>query len=462
GRPIIRGQGGNRVRITEDGLNSLDASALSPDHAVSAEPLLVDRVEILRGPANLLYGSSASGGVVNLVDNRIPEQPQDFSAALEVRGNTVADERVGVGRIDGGIGAFQFHVSGFARETDDYEIPGFALSEDERAELDADELAELERGVLGNSAQESDGATIGVSLAGDWGFAGVSYKAFDTLYGIPSGAHEHEHEDDDHGEGTMRLFGMGEGILEEGDHDEEEEEEMISIDLEQERYDVRAGLFNPLPGVEELRFGLATVDYMHVENEGDEVGTVYNIDATEVRLEAKFEPIGGFNSVIGVQYDDNDLEAVGEEAFIPPATTESLGLFALGEWDLDPFIVTAGLRWQDDEITLDDGITFEGIDSRDFTAISVSAGAIWRFTDDWQASVNWQRSERSPGQEELFSNGPHIATQAFEIGDPDLDEEVSNNIDIGIQKYIGDFTFRANFFYNAIEDYIYLLPTGEE
>lgn len=464
GRPIIRSQGGSRVRVTEDGLSSLDASALSPDHAVTAEPLLIDRIEILRGPANLLYGSTASGGVVNLIDNRIPEQPQEFSGAVELRANSVADERAGAARIDGGVGAFQFHVSGFARETNDYEVPGFALSADERAELDDEELGELERGRLVNSAQESDGATLGVSLAGDWGFAGVAWKTFDTFYGIPEGAHAHEHEEDhDHDHGMSFVSGFGSILDDDHDHDHEhEEEEQVSIDLKQDRYEFRSALFNPVQSLEEIRFSLATNDYEHIEFEGDEVGTRWNVDATELRLQTVLAPIGRYSAVFGVQYEDSEVEAIGDEAFIPPATTESLGIFLLNEFDLDPVKLSAGLRWQDDEIQLADGFAVDGIDSRDFSGVSVSAGAVWKFAEQWQASVNWQRSERSPNQEELFANGPHIATQAFEIGNPLLDEEVSNNFDLGIHKFLGNFHFRADVFFNSIEDFVYLMPTGEE
>ena len=468
GRPIIRSQGGSRVRVTEDGLSSLDASALSPDHAVTAEPLLIDRIEILRGPANLLYGSTASGGVVNLIDNRIPEQPQDFSGAVELRGNSVADERAGVARIDGGVGAFQFHISGFARETNDYEVPGFALSADERAELDEDERAELERGRLVNSAQESDGATLGVSLAGDWGFAGVAWKTFDTVYGIPEGAHAHEHEhdhEDDHDHGMSFVSGFGSILGDDHGHDHEhdhEEEEQVTIDLKQDRYEFRSALFNPVQSLEEIRFSLATNDYEHIEFEGDEVGTLWAIDSTEMRLQSKLAPMGRYTAVFGVQYEDAEVSALGDEAFIPPATTESLGIFLLNEYDLDPVKLSAGLRWQDDEIQLDDGFSVDGIDGRDFTAVSVSAGAVWRFAEQWQATANWQRSERSPNQEELFANGPHIATQAFEIGNPLLDEEVSNNFDFGIHKYLGNFHFRADVFFNSIDDFVYLMPTGEE
>lgn len=441
GRPIIRGLGGSRVRITEDGMNSLDASGLSPDHAVSAEPLLIDRIEILRGPANLLYGSTASGGVVNLIDNRIPEQRQDFSAQVELRGNTAADERAGVLRLDGGIEAFQFHIDGFKRDTNDYDIPGFALSRDKLAELNDEERAEQRRGRLDNSAQEAEGGTLGFSFVGDWGFAGLSYKRFDTVYGIPAELEEEEEEPSIGGE---------------------EEEVGISIDLRQERYDFRAGLNQPFPGIELLRLKLATNDYRHVELEGDEVGTTFDVDATEVRIEATHAAIGPATGVFGLQYEDTDLVATGVEAFIPPATTESLGLFLIEEFDFDPVRLSAGLRWQNDEVKLADGLAVDGISKRNFDLLSLSAGAIWRFAPEWQASINWQRSERAPTQEELFADGPHVATQAFEIGNPTLGKETSNNIDFGIHKYAGSLHFRADVFYNDIDNFVFLANTPDQ
>jgi len=442
GRPIIRGLGGTRVRITEDGLNSSDASALSPDHAVSAEPLLIDRIEVLRGPANLLYGSSASAGVVNLIDNRIPEQRQDWSAAVEVRGDTVADEFASVGRIDGGVGPVQFHFDGFYRDTDDSDIPGFALTDEKLAELEPAERAEQRLGVLENSFLETEGGTLGTSYVDDWGFVGFAYKRFDSTYGIPAELEEEEEEEG--------------GLEEEGG---EEEEGGISIDLEQERWEVKSAFYDPLPGVDEFNFKFATNDYQHVELEGDEIGTTFNIDGTEIRSELHHDPFGGLDGVIGFQYEDTDLEAIGAEAFIPPGTTESFGIFVLEEYDLDPVKLTAGFRWQDDEVTRTDGLTSDGISSRDFTAISVSAGAIWRIDEAWQARLNWARSERSPTQEELFADGPHIATQAFEIGDPTLGEETSNNFDFGLHYDLAGLHVSADFFYNDIDDFVFLANT---
>lgn len=439
GRPIVRGLGGSRVRITEDGLNSLDASALSPDHAVSAEPLLIDSIEILRGPANLMYGSTASAGVINLIDNRIPEQRQDFSGAVELRGNTVADEFAGVVRLDGCVGAFQFHVDGFYRDTSDIDIPGFALTDTKLAELEPEELAKQERGKLRNSALETSGGTFGFSFVDAWGYAGFAYKLFDTTYGIPAELEEEESEP---------------GAA-------EEEAGGISIDLDQNRYEFKTGLYTPFAGMDEISIKFVSNDYQHVELEGDEVGTTFNIDANELRLELDHASFGLIDGVIGVQFEDTDLEAIGLEAFIPANNTESLGIFLIEELDLDPVKLSAGFRHQDDEVNLRNGFAVDGISQRDFTAITLSTGGLWRFAEQWQASINWTRSERSPTAEELFADGPHVATQAFEIGDPTLTEETSNNFDIGVHKYLGKLHLRADVFYNDIDDFVFLANTEE-
>jgi len=315
-----------------------------------------------------------------------------------------------------------------------------ALNDNLIAELPPEEQAELESGTLENSALESTSGTFGGSIVGDWGYAGFAFKTFETEYGIPAELEEEEEEEGGFGE---------------------EEEGGISIDLDQERYEFKSGLYNPFAGVKEVTFKLATVNYQHQELEGDEVGTTFNIDNTEVRLEIQHQPIGNLRGVFGAQYLDDDLEAIGAEAFIPAGNSESFGIFLLEELDLDTVKFNAGLRWQNDDISLDNNFAVDGVNNRDFTAISASLGALWRWSPTWQATFNWQRSERSPNQTELFADGPHVATQTFEIGDPTLNEETSNNIDIGIHKFVGNFHFQANVFYNSIDDFIFLANTPD-
>lgn len=436
GRPVIRGLTGARVKILESGISTLDAAALSDDHAVAAEPLLIDQIEILKGPATLLYGSGAIGGVVNVVDGRIAETPlnESFSGAVEIRGNSVADEKAGVVRLDGGNGIFNWHVDGFFRDTHDFNIPAFALTNERLNNLDEEERLEQERGRLNNSAIESSGGTFGLSLTGDIGFIGAAYQRFDTEYGIPA---ELEGEEE----------GAGEG----------EEHGGVSINLERDRYDIRAGLFNPLAGIEKLSFKLGANDYRHLELEGSEVGTRFDIDATEWRAEVVHAPIGDLRGVVGVQSVTEELIAVGEEAFLPASKTDSFGLFIMEELDLGDWKISAGGRWEDTDVKLLDGSLAE-----DFDNLSFSAGLLWNFASEWQASLNWSRSERAPTQQELFANGPHVAIQTFEIGDRDLREETANAFDLTLHKHIGPLHARVNVFYNNFDDFIFLADTNAE
>lgn len=441
GRPVIRGLGGVRVRTLENGVSSLDAAALSDDHAVAIEPLLVDQIEILKGPATLLYGSGAIGGVVNTVDGRIAERPveQGIHGAVELRGDTANNERAGVVRLDGGHGIFNWHVDAFGRDTDDSEIPGFALTRELRDALDAEELEEQERGELTNSFVESSGATAGFSFTGDFGFLGASFQRFDTEYGIPAELEvEEEGEEGEEGEAG------------------EEEHGSVSIDLRRDRFDVRGGLYNPISGIEKITVKFADNDYRHIEFEGDEVGTRFDIDAHEIRAEVVHAPIGRLRGVFGMQSVSEEVQAVGEEAYIPFTDTDSLGLFLLEELDYGSVKFNAGFRWEDYEVDNQETGT-----QRDFDNVSASAGFVWAFAPEWQTSFNFSHSERAPTQAELFANGVHVATQTFEIGNDQLQEETSNSFDLGIHKHVGAFHARLNFFYNQFDDFIFLADTGD-
>lgn len=434
-RPIIRGLGGVRVRTLENSVSSLDAAALSDDHAVAIEPLLVDQIEILKGPATLLYGSGAIGGVVNTVDGRIAEDTLEpgVHGAVELRGNTVADERAGVFRLDGGHGLFNWHVDGFARDTDDYQIPGFALSRQQRDALDADELAEQRRGRLENSAVESSGGTVGFSITGNTGFFGASFQRFDTAYGIPA---ELEAE-------------------EEGADGAEEEHGGVSIDLRRNRFDVRGGLNQPLPGIEKVTLKFADNDYRHLELEGDEIGTRFDINAQEWRGELVHAPWGQLHGVVGVQSTNEEVLAVGEEAYIPGTDTESFGVFIVEEYSLGDWKLNAGARWENTDVdNLDSGF------KRDFDNLSFSTGLSWAVAEEWQAAFNFSHSQRAATQAELFANGVHVANQSFEVGDANLREESANNFDLTLHKHLGAFHARVNLFYTQFDDFIYLADSG--
>lgn len=440
-RPVIRGLGGDRIRVLEGGLGTGDASTTSPDHAVSLDPLSAERIEVLRGPATLLYGSSAIGGVVNVIDNRVPEQVPDkaIGGRVELRGGTVSGERSGGASLDGGSGRFAWHVDLLKREADDYETPGFAESKALReAEEEEGEDHEQVSGVLPNSAVESESAGIGASYVGESGFIGLAVSGLDSLYGIPGG-HHHHHEEGEEGE-------------------EEEEEEAVRVDLEQRRWDLRGGTTRPFAifSGASLRFGAS--DYEHRELEGEETGTVFTNESWEGRVELLQRRVGALSGSVGIQALNRDFAAVGEEAFVPPTETGTWAVFAFEELTRGDWRLQFGARYETQDVTAE-----AGIGDRSFDGVSGSAGLVWQpGADGYSVGLSLARSTKLPNAEELFSNGPHLATNAFEIGDPDLEEETSLGLDLTLRKTTGRVTGEVTLFSNRFDDFIYERGTGEE
>ncbi|HET6603001.1 MAG TPA: TonB-dependent receptor [Xanthomonadaceae bacterium] len=440
GRPIIRGLEGARVQVLEGGTSSLDASTVSADHAVSIEPFLADQIEILKGPAVLLYGSGAIGGAVNVVDGRVPESlpAQALTGRAELRGNTVSDERTAMARIDAGAGSLALHADAFWRDAEDYEIPGFAeIASLREAEHEDEDQA---FGVLPNSAVETRGGAIGASWIGERGFIGAAVSTYRTLYGVPGHGHE---EEEDH---------------EEGHEDEEEhaDEDAVRIDLDQTRVDLKAALLDPWRGFDKISVDLVRNEYEHVELEGDEVGTRFQNEGVESRIEAVHAPLGNWRGAFGLQSGRRDFSAVGEEAFVPPTETRDTGLFWIEEGDFDAWKLELGARYDDVEV---DAL---GFDRADFGALSLSAGALWRATEAVHLSFSVDRAERAPTTEELFSSGPHLATRTFELGDPDLDTEIANQFELGLHVHRDPVTARVAVYQNRFDDFIYLVDVGEE
>ncbi len=441
-RPVIRGLGGDRIRVLESGIGSGDASTTSPDHAVSIDPAAAERIEVLRGPATLLYGSSAVGGVVNVIDNRVPERLPDerVTGTAELRGGTVAGERHGSAVLEGALGGrIAWHLDFQKRETDDYEIPGFAESEVlRRAEDEEGEEHEQAFGVLENSSLETEGGSLGVSWVGGQGFFGVSASGFESLYGIPGGAHEH------HGE---------------GEEQEEEEHGGVRIDMEQRRYDVRGGItrgFGIFRGAN-LRFG--ATDYEHVELEGEEIGTTFLNESWEGRLELLQNTLGPLSGSIGLQAQSRDFEAIGDEAFVPPTQTDTWAIFAFEELTRGPWRFQLGGRYENQDVEAAAGEAR----SRSFAGVSGSFGLVWQpASEAYSLGLSVARSTKLPNAEELFSNGPHLATSAFEVGDPDLQEETNLGVDLTLRKVTGRLTGEVTFFTNRFADYIFEQATGGE
>ena len=449
GRPIIRGQEGPRVQVLSGGIGSMDASTVSADHAVSIEPFLADQIEALKGPATLLYGSGAIGGAVNVVDGRVPDAPaeQPLSGRAELRGNSVNDEVTGLLRLDGGSERFAWHVDAFRRDTDDYAIPGFAFTPHEEhsheGEEDDHEDELGSHGHLANSALETRGGAVGGTLFGERGFFGVAASTYRSNYGIPLGAHVHE---DEHEHGDE----------EDHDHEHEEEEGPVRIDLTQNRHDLKTGLYAPLPFLESVTLRAAHNDYEHVELEGGMPATRFTNDGVEGRIEAVQNTIGGWRGAFGLQFGDVDFGAIGEEAFVPSSTTETLGAFVLQEKDFDAFKLELGARHDRNRITPDDAA---GVKSN---ATSVSGAAIWRVMPSLDLRFGLDRSERTPTTEELFAQGAHIATASYEIGDADLQTERAGRAEIGLHLHGDRAEFSVAAYQTKFDDFIYLADTGVE
>ncbi len=447
-RPVIRGLAGDRVKTMENGLDTLDVSTTSPDHAVAVDPLSAERIEVVRGPASLLYGSNAIGGVVNVLDQRIPEfrATEAFSGTIDLRGGSAADERAAAASLNGGGGRWAWHADLQTRETDDYEIPGFASLEGEEHEEEEGEHEEEEEpvfGVLANSDIVSGGGGIGGTyFFGDSGFLGVSVRGLDSEYGIPGGEHEEEH-----------------GEEEEGEQEEGHGEEGIRIDMEQRRYDVKGAITRPFGAFRAAKFRLGVVDYEHDELEGPgEVGTSFFNDAWEGRVEIIQKARGSHTGSFGVQIKNRDLNAIGEEAFIPQAETENIGVFTFQELGDGPIRYQFGARWETQDTTVGDPTRPD----RSFDGLSGSYGIVWQQSENYSLGASLARSVKMPNSEELYSEGLHFATSAFEQGDATLDEETALGVDLSLRKTAGKVTGAFNLFYNQFSDFIFQRFTGDE
>ncbi len=504
GRPIIHGLGGARVRVMEEQIDTLDVSVSSGDHAVTVDPFIAERVEVLKGSATLLYGSGAIGGVVDVHTGRIPhEVPERVRGAVDLRGSDNGDGRNGSFRLDGGGGNMAWHLDGFSREADDYDIPGFAESaylraleeeeghhdehgdehgaddhddeaddhDDEEDHHDDEEGHEDEhgheeevRGHLPGSGIEVRGGSVGFSFIGERGFVGLAVSRLDSEYGIPGHSHAHghhdEHEEAGHHDDDEHADDHDDDEHAEDDHDDEEHHDEAEsppvVDLEQTRIDFEAGLADPFDGFERLSLRLGINDYEHAENEAGEVGTVFSNEAWEARAELTHRPVGGWRGALGVQLGDREFSVVGEEAFTPPVDTSSAGLFWVGERALGELGLEAGVRYDRVEHAPADGR------SRDFGGGSASLGLIVPLGAGWEGTLLADYSSRAPVGEELFSDSPHPGTGVFEIGDPGLDHEKARNLAATISGGRDRWSVRGTFYYTDFADFIYQAATDEE
>ena len=483
--PIIRGLDGPRVMITQNSLDSSDASRVGPDHIVASEAATARQIEVLRGPATLIYGSGAIGGVVNVVDDRVPTSNLT-EGDWQLSRNTVADEDQAAFSLTTGTGNVAVHVDGFWRDGDDYKIPGAAElasdhdeheeheheeeGHDEHEEEGHDEHAE-NSGVLENSAAKATGFNVGASYLLDNGYVGFSYGRLARTYGIPGHSHGEE-EHDEHEE-------------EAGAH----EEESVQGDLEQDRWQILSELSLDNAWLSGINTRLGYTDYTHAEIENGAVGTVFNNETFQGRVDLQLQERAGWRSTVSMEYKNTDFEAIGEEAFTPPSETDLYGLAVMGEKHFDDVLLQWGARIERVEISATPGeIEFGGDEhpmeaaagfaDQDFSPVNLSLGAVWDFTPGYNLAISFTHAQRAPSSAELFAFGPHIGTGTFEVGalyqvhdegngefhldlrndDPSL--EKSNNIDLSLRKFEGDVGFIVNLFYNQVENFIYQQNTN--
>ncbi len=444
-RPILRGFQGERIRVLTDGIGSIDVSNTSVDHAVVIDPLLAERIEVLRGPSALLFGSSAVGGVVNVVDTRIPRTLPANGYRLNGIANygSAANERSLQGAGDVAVGDhLVLHADGSYLKTGDLRIGGNALSRGARTAAlgqvglpqdPADEPIDFAgsaaiRGKLPNSAAETWTAGVGASIVTDTGSLGVSYSHYDSLYGIP----------------IRYATAVG------------QEQEAPRLDLVQNRVDLRGEVRTggDVIGAIRVRIGHATYRHYELEEDGS-IGTAFFNNGTEGRVEIVQARRGPWSGASGVQYFNRLFDVAGEEAFLPRNETNQTGLFTVQQFDFGRFRAESGLRYEWSDLTAKtdpDNRFFVG--NRSFNALSGSLGASYGVSDAVRFGVNLSRTERAPSAEELFANGGHAGTQAYELGSPDFRLEKSWGVEATLHAHTDRVNFDASAYYNWFSNYI--------
>ncbi|WP_102797698.1 TonB-dependent receptor domain-containing protein [Bowmanella denitrificans] len=474
--PIIRGLDGPRIKVVQNGLDASDASRVGPDHAVATEASTATQIEVLRGPATLLYGSGAIGGVVNVVDNRLPQQTQDGLSG-EVMGfyDTVSNEKSVSTDLNGGAGNFAWHLDAFSRKTDNFEIPG-------EAELHHDDDGQQEEheepsGYLQNSAIDAQGFTLGSGWITDDFRLALSYGRLESDYGVPGHSHEHEHEEGEH---------------EEANHNEES----VYASLKQDRFQAVADWMNLSGPFQAVHWHSGYTDYQHSEIEDGQVGTTFKNDTLESRLWAEHKPLFGWEGVVGLHYNDGEFSATGEEAFTPPTDSQSLAMFVLEEKRSGDLLWQLGLRLEKVRHQADnrffDALAHEHeehddegeeqhheihFDQQRYTSLSASAGMVWTLDEHQSLAFNYAFSQRAPSASEIFANGPHIGTGTYEVGggfsihehddehileqaETKMDKEVSNNLDVSYRYHAEQWHASVSLFYNHVDNYIFQQDTG--
>ena len=422
-RPIIRGLGGFDIRLLQNGLGITDVSAMSPDHTVATSPFAAEAIEVVRGPATIMYGGNAVGGVVNVIDGRIPQYGQStpVQGAAQYRYNTENSLQAGGMRVNAGNQAFVVHLDGYKSNNHDLQIPGNAWTgavQDARGSPGPS-------GTLPNSQGNTETFGVGGSvMLGDRGYAGLSYSQFNSDYGTVA-------------------------------------EEDVTIKLRQHAWNFASELRNTIPGLDALRVKYIYTDYQHTEFESGTAGTMFSSNGYNLRVEGLHVPIGPLRGAVGFEAANIKFSALGEEAFVPSTRTQDFAGFIYEELPHGPWKFLFGGRVA--SVKMDAADFPQGgqpAASRNFTPWSVAVGALYAFNRQWGMTGNVSYTQRAPTVQELFANGPHLATDQFVVGDQNLNQVESTAVDLALKWKSGLFASSVAAFYNHFSNYIALIPTG--
>lgn len=428
-RPVIRGMDGPRVQVLSGGSAVQDASNVSPDHAVMADSMLAEQIEVLRGPSALLYGG-AVGGVVNVLDGKIPTAAPEngVQGSAQARYSSADRGKTGAFALTGGQGPLVVHVEGMGRNAQEYRV-GRGWDGGSR---------------VGGSFSKGETGSVGLSWVGSEGYLGLAYTRQEARYGLPGHEHvdchahsDHLHCHDDH----------------DHDHDHGDGADIPTVDMRSNRWDLRGAWRNPVAGIAAVRLTASQTRYGHEELDEGEVATKFRNRAHDLRLEVEHQPIPGLvglSGVFGVQSAQRRFSTEGEEATVQPTDTRSWGMFWLERYQLGDWTLQGALRHDRQRIR-----ALESGEEREHSGSSASLGTVWRFQPGWQASLSYTHASRMPTAEELFSDGVHLATNAYERGNSQLGRENSRAWDLGLRKTAGDTTWGVSLYRHQVDGYIY-------
>ena len=420
GRPMIRGMDSDRIKILQNGVNNLDASNLSFDHGVSIDPLIIEQIDVIRGPATLLYGGGAVGGVVNAIDHRIPKEKfEGITGRGEVRYGGANLEQSNAAVIDVGTGNFVMHMDAYNRDAKNLRIPGNAVSDKKRA---TNYTTDHGINKLINSHSETQGGAIGASIIFERGYAGVSYAKHLMTYGSPL-------------------------------------ESAVSIDMDNDRFDFASEIRDLGTFFDRAKFRAAYTDYMHKEIEDGSINTTFKNQGVDGTFELGHQAILNMKGVVGLQFENGKFQALGAEAFVPSSNTNSQSAYLYEELPINQHKVTFGLRHGQHDVNSKGGENFIAA-NKSFKTNNGAIGGLYTLNSEWSLTGNFSHNERAPSYFELYADGVHTATGAYEQGQANLRIEKSNGLDGQIRWKSGQDSLTLGAYYTKFSNYIGLRSTN--